>query len=471
MNKPSDTYSLSLTALTPLHIGGVKEKHLKEGIDFFNENNGVNIIRWEELLGRVTENEVEDICDALVSGNNEKLKNISRAFSKTPGTLKGNPTDIKSFIRNGFNMPYLPGSSLKGAISSIILNYLIPAGEKGRKPEYPDKFIEPKHLGNFSKSIMHFISVSDSGAFEKLKYYNTRVFGLSDYNNDRRWRGGWKHSKNGRYDKFNIEGFITCYECLDSNATINVIINIYNVLGRFIKNKGVENPLDKIGKEKDIAMTALFDIINKYTREYIAKEINYLKKYYIDETKFILRTFQDILRKIPADNTSCVLRMAAGSGFYSITGDWQYASREYRINNPIVKGEPPNVRRVYYKTRRFAYEQQGAQYNFYPMGFVMLSPANENTPAPQPRIALQPHIKRMDKLKEGDVLVAEVIGQEGVNMIVKLYAEGVEEKYKVRYASGLSPGTKIKVEIASMEGGKLEGRKKIKDLKFVSKIN
>ena len=43
-------YELHLKILTPLHVGGASEKHWKEDVDFWYEDNSVHEINQEKLF-------------------------------------------------------------------------------------------------------------------------------------------------------------------------------------------------------------------------------------------------------------------------------------------------------------------------------------------------------------------------------------------------------------------------------------
>jgi CRISPR/Cas system CSM-associated protein Csm5 (group 7 of RAMP superfamily) len=61
--------------------------------------------------------------------------------------------DIKSFIKNELtNKPIIPGSSLKGAVRSVILEYLL----QGKKPQ---RLNEKDYFGDSNKGdeLMRFI--------------------------------------------------------------------------------------------------------------------------------------------------------------------------------------------------------------------------------------------------------------------------------------------------------------------------
>jgi tetratricopeptide (TPR) repeat protein len=116
-------------------------------------------------------------------------------------------------------------------------------------------------------------------------------------------------------------------------------------------------------------------LINQHTANYIDKEISFFEQYSNNETPRII----DELIKIKgllmqSKDDFCVLRMSAGSGFHSITGDWQFDSHE--INGVDTRRKPfrgtfngkPSA-----KSRKIAIDGN----KFYPMGFVMLSLASD----------------------------------------------------------------------------------------------
>ena len=65
---------------------------------------------------------------------------------------------------------------------------------------------------------------------------------------------------------------------------------------------------------------------------------------------------------------SCLLRVGAGVGYHSITGDWQLKSQDH------FSDWNQRDHAIANKTRKFAYTySEGADdYIFYPMGFIKL---------------------------------------------------------------------------------------------------
>jgi hypothetical protein len=137
----------------------------------------------------------------------------------------------------------------------------------------------------------------------------------------------------------------------------------------------------------------LLAIINTHTKEYIDKQIKFFEKYSNNETDNIIENLRNIKTQIPDDNSSCVLKMSAGSGFHSITGDWQFddfviddiwgdiyeknidGTKNPKFDYDYIKyGISFNKRKnlqgkIKWKSRKIAIDGN----NFYLMGFVKLT--------------------------------------------------------------------------------------------------
>jgi CRISPR/Cas system CSM-associated protein Csm5 (group 7 of RAMP superfamily) len=469
MNNPATSYQLTLTALSPVHVGGVQEKHLKNGIDFFVESGKVKILKWNEILNNVDENEIEEICSSLIAQDNLKLKQIAQKKGNGKSTgLSGNPTDIKTFIRNGLNQPFLPGSSLKGAISSILLNHLMDPNQKG-KNKIPQNDIDDEVLGEFSKRVTHFIGISDINIPNgSLQFYPTKIFSL-----DNDLQGGWKHKrKSGTTHNFNDSDFVTVYECFKPLASILLRLNIYDGIGKFLEKHSVNNPLKKLSRSDNTDWCELlFGIINQYTRIYIEKEIKYFQKYRVEGTQRIIQSLESIKKQIPPDNSSCVLRMASGSGFYSITGDFMYEDHLYTINNPRKDLKRNQTIYIKYKTRRFAFENNNNQYIFYPMGFVKLSKhtgsnlsrqtaVQETVAAPAAPPPPPTPQYYTGKIKPYTLVQGICIGKDEINPAIKKFKlfigqPGQEPVVELRYAADLDPNRLLKLTITGIQSGRI----------------
>jgi hypothetical protein len=209
---------------------------------------------------------------------------------------------------------------------------------------------------------MRFIKFSDA-EFEETALVNTKIFNLHRAGDN--FEGGWKHSASQTNEDFRPIGFNTLYECILPNkkSVCSVMLSDSDLF-----NEKIERYRDN--KQKFLDIKKLFTIINKHTTEYIDKEIAFFKAYSTNKTDRIIESLNKIRDQILADNSICILKMSAGSGFHSITGDWQYEDYEntgqWEIGdrNPTHHDGAPK-----YKSRKIACQTNNT---FSLMGFVKL---------------------------------------------------------------------------------------------------
>ena len=385
-------YTVELEVLTPLHVGAGSEKDWMKGADFIEDKRKVYVLNQRKLLKYIS---VDELSNFLVKKDDRGLKNKISGSPETVSDLIFNSpastdNDIKVFIKNGLtNKPIVPGSSIKGAIRSILLNHFL----NGKKPNRLD---EKTYFGSSTDGdeFMRFIKISDTD-FDKTELINTKIFNL--FGTTPNLNGGWKHElKGGTNGTFKQTGFNTIYEVIKPNSIGELSISISEKqLKNFNLKKFYENELIKAEKifdekkrhkkvntiktlQKTIEkkqklvsenINSVFAIINQHTKAYIDKEIAFFKKYSNGQTVNIIQNLEYVKSQIPADNSSCVLKMSAGSGFHSITGDWQFD--DFSINGVaggrVSRGQLN--RQDSAKSRKIAVDGD----NFYLMGFVKLS--------------------------------------------------------------------------------------------------
>lgn len=365
---------IKATIISPLSIGQGEEKDWIEGIDYIREDKVLYHldlqmiadagIPMSEISALFASNRIDEIKNLLIS----KLDDIYD-FSMDMPIPSVNP--IKSFYFNPIIGKYtLFGSSLKGAIRSCLFHFLTNQEDATHLKQIKglDEFVFGKMKDG--SDFMRFIRIGDF-EFDNTVLVNSKIYNLH-YDEENNWIGGWKHK--GGKDSFtdtyyNPKGFNTIYECLKPNESSEGSIMISPLLygktsslGNFIEKKRrimMSNPINK-----------LFGIINASTQEYLEKEILFFEKYRegersdeiiesLDHLKTIVSSFVD------SDSKECLLKMAAGSGFHSITGDWQYV--DYSDTGYHSFGK--NLGKQKYKSRRIA-SYKG---RLTPMGFIKLA--------------------------------------------------------------------------------------------------
>jgi hypothetical protein len=317
-------YPIELEVVTPLSVGAGNDNEWTRGIDFVQKDgkvyvidiqkavaNGIDIDRLTQLFLRSDE---EGISQLL--GN--KIDKVSKFIFKSPVKTTN---AIKAFLRTElFDKPVVAGSSLKGSIRSALFNYL-------RIDEKKNEEV----FGNMKDGtdLMRFIRVADI-EMPSTVLVNTKIFNLMK--DGTHWYGGWKHGGTDREgnshtdEHFKPTGFNTLYECVaPGKKGLGSIILAGNAFDLMAKN--TSSSIAYRDKKKALLasdISSLFQIVNEVTKSYLQKEKAFFAKYPAERSEELIDNIDYLLSLIPDDGSCCLLKMSAGVGFHSITGDWQY---------------------------------------------------------------------------------------------------------------------------------------------------
>lgn len=364
-------YYIELEVLTPLSVGAGNENDWICGVDYVIKDGKAYVIDMERAarLGI----DVERLASAFAQSDQRAIINLmgnrleqasSRVFEAPVETT--NP--IKSFMRTQLmDKPVVPGSSLKGAIRSCLFNDFHGPYQDGEDV----KGINDTVFGTMKAGdvFTRFIHVGDI-VMPSTALVNTKIFNLQG--RDKHWRGGWKHGgKKGTTSQYESTGFNTLYECvlpgMKGVGTIDMMGQAFELMSNKV---GQQNHFDKKRDLMQGDLKSLFHIINETTWNYLQKEIEFFDVYTPGTTraKEIINSIDQILAQIPSDDSCCVLKMAAGSGFHSITGDWLYDDYYEAPGYRFDKKTGNFVKK--YKSRKIAEFNRQLQM----MGFVILRP-------------------------------------------------------------------------------------------------
>lgn len=389
-------YTLEAEILTPVHVGAGAEKDWLKNIDFVYEKGKVYLLDHKKVIDAIG---VDKFAHALTAPKESSL------IGMLPGPLKAyasrvllcnvnTSNDIKAHVRAGIeNTPIIPGSSLKGALRSVIIHHLQPVESIQKNSELNTLImgssIEGDEFGRFFK-------VSDIN-FDDTELTNTKIWNLTGHKTP--FSSGWKHAlKNGTKPRFDALGFNTIYETLTPGQkgifSFSLAVEAWKNLSpkdfylnqqrklhdRKInlakKSKRLQeiSSLEALVAEKTYIVQGdiknIFRMINDFTRIYLEKEIAFFEKYnQAENSNKILESLVDLRSLIPSDDSYGIMRLAAGSGFHSITGDWKLESHE--IDSIVLEGKSSRGKLGEYnsaKSRKIAVSN-GA---FMPMGFIKL---------------------------------------------------------------------------------------------------
>ncbi len=464
---PEHILNCTLEILTPVHVGSGEK--WQQHVDFLIIDREVIIIDQEKIyneLLHIPANDGQTALDVytqlLSKGNLYKLEAYLRdldiewkdkALAVFDYRQEEPAQEIGSLIRT-MGKPYIPGSSIKGAILSVIVNTVkrkrnIDTG-KYRSERSDWKFIDDT-VGRFERAISRYLRPSDVEIAD-TELCNIQLFNL--YQNFD-WESGYKTLK-----LLTLETFAA-----GAKGQFQIAIDV-DWLELAEKHK-VYAKNEKLVINRQHPVQELFFLINRYTYEHLQKEIAFFENYnQVEGSEEIIATLRGLQAQTINNEDACILRMSHGSGFHAITGDWMFGSHLTPVDQPH-KGKR-------YKSRKLA--------NYLPMGFIKItlpdgasrltpwkvlgSHKASKRPTDKP-VALKPDYTNYEDIKKDRPISAEVVKVGKPFSTVKLHIESYPFEDLMAEMSGtkkvkLQEGQVVKVLINSQNA---EGQ--IKTVKYL----
>lgn len=377
-------YPIELEVITPLSVGAGNDNEWVKGLDFVQKDDKVYVIDMQKVaaagvdVGALTALFLKSDDEGISQLLGNKIGELSRYVFDLPAKTDNN---IKTFLRTQFyDKPLVAGSSIKGSIRSALFNYL-------RTDEQTNEEV----FGTMKDGtdFMRFIRVGDV-EMPSTVLVNTKLFNLRKESNE--WLGGWKQWMHKTTDNYNPVGFNTLYECVAPGnkglGNISLAANAFSLLEKYGQSKS------PYASEKRALLNEpvnrLFQVINDVTKMYLRKERAFFQKYDADRSDEVLSCIESLLSKIPDDGSSCLLKMSAGVGFHSITGDWQYD--DYDKTKFWTDDRRAGKKR--YKSRKIAEYNHRLQL----MGFVRLRSLSQEETADMTATLQHSHQTRQEQM-------------------------------------------------------------------------
>lgn len=360
---------IKVEIITPTHVGAGKDNEWIRGADYIVKDGKVFVVDFQKTVEHGID--IDALSDILFQTDDIRLcklldgdlESVSKYIFPLP-EKSSNP--IKSFLRNKLhNRPLIAGSSLKGAIRSILFTHF-------RTSEKDCNSV----LGSLKDNtdFMRFIQIGDV-ELESTALVNSRLFNLWKEKNNEIWHSGWKHANNFTSREFLPMGFNTLYECvlpeMTGEGNIKFCVDAFNTV---LSDDRISKKIKYVNEKSKLLSSGtehLFSIINDATWNYLLKEKEFFSHYdEAERTDEIIEHIDYLLDQIPDkdDNRYCLLKMSAGSGFHSITGDWQYDDyTKTGFITKYVKSQQINIPK--YKSRKIV--EYNGQLQL--MGFVKLT--------------------------------------------------------------------------------------------------
>ena len=358
--------NVKIETLTPVHIGS--GTLLYENVDFVHVNikkvPHIVIISEEKVWKLLGEQHLDNWLEAISKRENLSLflekyapyaKSSDYAKRRIPLSCQPSnyPDTLKECIHNGMGLPYIPGSSIKGAIRTAILaSFASTISDKENKIYARDKRgnllkdrrgnqifeaakIEQDFFGKDPNTdVLRFLQVGDA-YFEKGTEIATRLVNLNIRQSD------------DLIDKSKSQVVEAIGVQFESELNLKISTTHYN----FAKENNRQ-----IGDLPILTIGDLFRLINEHAKILVEDEIRNWSE--IDKTggDDYVEEMKKILQKINSCEAgkSCILRIGHASGWRFITGAWTEGLANFE--DVVVPASRPNNRNYedyeFPKTRR-----------------------------------------------------------------------------------------------------------------------
>jgi CRISPR type III-A-associated RAMP protein Csm5 len=366
--------TVQIETLTPVHVGsGVELQSNFEYLHFADENCLV-IIDEAKVLGILGEEnlpqwlaciEKKESLLALLQQRKPNIKADDVAARRIPLSKNGiaSGKTVREHLHSGNDKALLPGSSLKGALRTVILTHIIRENaddiaedlkigvrkydKKTNKErfDYNDTALMTEYMGKDpNHDILRLLQVGDV-LFDKTECVRTDV---ANQQRDKSW---------------DLKRTITQY--------VETIPKGQKALFRMNNATKLQERAGKMfNKNADLTdLETLFGIVNAHTQKLVETDLNYWENKANSPTVLsgYIETMNHILDLVSAcDSQECILRMGYGTGYRTMTGDWHdilYDDDYFDLVKAIRTTHPETL--IFPKTTRFSASGQ-------PLGFVRL---------------------------------------------------------------------------------------------------
>ena len=336
---------IKITTLTPVHIGsGIKYPMNIEAV-FDGERLGIlspdkviqktgieNIQKWTSAI----ENK-ENIWDFLQRFGTKNINEVCRRTMVAFGSNIADKKDLKEQLISVRGNPLLPGSSIKGAIRTAILSFLLEEDDsialdvidrfKKKIPPFrwslreyqiiersiTNLYFNGSEKNNANKDVLRFLQITDAEFRYETIATNVKILNLE--------RNGWTFKSRGDQ--------VTEAIGTDSETKVRIKIN-ETLLEKNIEEKTLSR---NVKTSYLSSLSGIFHLINDHTRALINKEIE-LWESEIEQTAIdrnvtdpiyeYLKGLKNIKETMNRSdkNTAAVLRIGGNTGWDFITGAW-----------------------------------------------------------------------------------------------------------------------------------------------------
>ena len=327
---------VKVQTLTPIHIGS--GEFLKNNSDFVEykvgEDSYLSIIDPKKILDLIGMERINDWVNLIERkgdtkdfvaklGRNAHPRSYALRTITNFASVRRDDT-LKECLHDGMGKPYIPGSSIKGAIRTAVVATLaaqmnalesLVVVRRNEKKNVTAKQVEAKMFGGDPNSdVFRFVKIGDA-YFEKGSELSTRIINL----NIREKNDLIDTSKPQLVEAIGVDFETECQMKIDQ-AYYDWIKKHWPIDNAKVKPLGI---LDSQMK----SLESLFSLVNAHTRRLVEEEVDYWKavrKSGLSGADNYIGNMQQIMEDIEAcqEGKECVLRLGHASGWRFITGAW-----------------------------------------------------------------------------------------------------------------------------------------------------
>jgi CRISPR-associated protein Csm5 len=268
-----------------------------------------------------------DEMDRFFKGNFKLNQLKKRPEGKSYSINIGKTSEINEFIKNGNGNPYIPGSSLKGALRTVILKKKfddLSTNEKSdllKKVNNPKQWasepVEKKLLGpNSNENLMRIVEIFDA-EFNELNLDKVLIISLTDKNYQ---SYGWKKL----WSKHNTNDFKNALQIIVETLPIGSKGYFSLHLNNFLINDDTAKNMLNFKETSFNKIQNLITVINKYSQQKLENERTFFENLKRPEPlTLVIKEIDNLLNKIKnLSENEFIFRISWGGGWKGMTGDF-----------------------------------------------------------------------------------------------------------------------------------------------------
>lgn len=340
---------INIRTITPVHIGSGETLYRDNDFCLEKDSEGYDVIGVTDpgkILSLIGQEHISDwlfkiedkrpVTEIVSKFAPKGKRGIEHYTSRLIDNEKCYDSEtLKEFIHNGNNKPYIPGSSIKGAIRTAILATVAKNADIDwllSKNRHSAQKVEEHFFGDIQSDVFRFLHIGDAvfGECFLIPTISLMMINL----NERRAKGYKDESKKQLIEALSKDD--------ESSFELHFNSEAYTLAEKNGQTKSLPTCMSS---GKDFSITKLFRTINSHTQMLIESEIEHWEEKADDDGSGFVNKYIDKLKDLKgiADGCkndagkSCLLRIGHGSGWRFITGAWTKRNKDFPKSRRVSK--------------------------------------------------------------------------------------------------------------------------------------